>query len=453
MGDGGAELAECGEFSGFGHLASESIELGFGFIFFGDVAADELDVVVVVEFDGSSGDDEVSGLAGEGTYPVPVGEVALLEDLLIESVSVPGFLRGGEVCNVHAFEVLCGAAGHFDGASVEFDDSSGFRVDEDDGIGGLFEEGAVSVFGESEVFFDFFLVRDIVDDGEGAAELAVFVEYGGGGNEHGNESSVGRVTIEFVDGGFFLRSSICFFVVSGLTLGGEELVGAASDEVFAGVSRHLADAVADVDDAAVFVLEEESGGHGIDEESILFLALEEVSAFVFELFEAAVEASEFREGVCGVWWGWLVHGGWYVGIGCGNGGLHPTFFQAFEQSCKHPGDFFEFGAKLGVLELVDESVSVSNGKQRNTLLSRTAGNDEEALSIRLGEAAVAFGEIGGDGEGGAVELINQEVVSSREIFGEGGKAVGEIDCFLIDLKVFKHEGHRGHPAVRRAVEQ
>jgi len=49
------------------------------------------------------------------------------------------------------------------------------------------------------------------------------------------------------------------------------------------------------------------------------------------------------------------------------------------------------------------------------------------FAIGFCESAVAFGEVGRDGHGGAIELVGEEAVASREGFGDCEDVVGEVD--------------------------
>lgn len=41
-------------------------------------------------------------------------------------------------------------------------------------------------------------------------------------------------------------------------------------------------------------------------------------------------------------------------------------------------------------------------------------------------------DVGGYGEGGAVELIGEKTVAAGELLGKGGYPVGEVDGLLVD---------------------
>ena len=66
---------------------------------------------------------------------------------------------------------------------------------------------------------------------------------------------------------------------------------------------------------------------------------------------------------------------------------------------------------------------------------------KEVLAVGLGEAAVTLGYVGGDGEGGSVELTDQETVSPREFLGGLADFVGEVECLLVDEKLLEGERH------------
>ena len=42
---------------------------------------------------------------------------------------------------------------------------------------------------------------------------------------------------------------------------------------------------------------------------------------------------------------------------------------------------------------------------------------------------------------GAVQLVDEEIVASREALGESGHVVRQIDGLLVNLQVLEHEGH------------
>ena len=60
--------------------------------------------------------------------------------------------------------------------------------------------------------------------------------------------------------------------------------------------------------------------------------------------------------------------------------------------------------------------------------------------IGLSEAAVSLGEVCGDRDGGAIQLVDEKAVAAREAFGECSNFNGEVDGLLVDLELLEHEG-------------
>jgi hypothetical protein len=80
-------------------------------------------------------------------------------------------------------------------------------------------------------------------------------------------------------------------------------------------------------------------------------------------------------------------------------------------------------------------------QKRDAFLGRSAGDNEKIGAVAIGEAAIAFGKIGGDGKGRAVQLVGEEIVAARKCLGSRRDPVGQVHGFLVDLKIFEHEGH------------
>ena len=80
-------------------------------------------------------------------------------------------------------------------------------------------------------------------------------------------------------------------------------------------------------------------------------------------------------------------------------------------------------------------------EQRDALLHAATRDAEGVLPIGLREAAVALGDVGGDGQGGAVELVGQEEVPAGEALGQRADGVGEGDGLLVNLELLEGEGH------------
>ena len=72
----------------------------------------------------------------------------------------------------------------------------------------------------------------------------------------------------------------------------------------------------------------------------------------------------------------------------------------------------------------DDPVSIS--QQRHAFLDRTAGDAEEVFAVGFCEATVAFGDVGRNGQGCAVELVGKESVTAGEVLGSRADLVCEI---------------------------
>ena len=94
---------------------------------------------------------------------------------------------------------------------------------------------------------------------------------------------------------------------------------------------------------------------------------------------------------------------------------------------------------------LDKLLSSSKLEQWNAFLGRCAGNDEEIAPIGFGITAVSLGKIGCNGQGCPVQLIGKEIISARKGFGQAYNLLGEVDGFLVDVQIFKHERHVGNP--------
>lgn len=61
------------------------------------------------------------------------------------------------------------------------------------------------------------------------------------------------------------------------------------------------------------------------------------------------------------------------------------------------------------------------------------------------EATISFGEVGGNRQRRAVQLVDQKIIATRKGFGLGGTSIRKIHSLLIDLKVLEHESHLRDP--------
>jgi len=71
-------------------------------------------------------------------------------------------------------------------------------------------------------------------------------------------------------------------------------------------------------------------------------------------------------------------------------------------------------------------------EQWDAFLHGVAVDAEEVLAVGLCEAAVAFGDVGGNRKGGAVQLISEEAIAAGEVFGTPADWVCEINGLLVD---------------------
>jgi hypothetical protein len=117
------------------------------------------------------------------------------------------------------------------------------------------------------------------------------------------------------------------------------------------------------------------------------------------------------------------------------------FIQTVDEAADHLGNYFKLFAQSGVPGFVDKATPPSHLQQRYTFLGRSARNYEEVAAVGLGETPVAFGQIRGDGQGGPIQLIYEEVVTARKPLSECRDTVCQIDGLLVDLQVLEHEGH------------
>ena len=80
--------------------------------------------------------------------------------------------------------------------------------------------------------------------------------------------------------------------------------------------------------------------------------------------------------------------------------------HAGDQPADHLRDYLDPPAQLRVVGLLDEALTTCQLQKWDTFLGRGPGNDEKVCPIGFGETPLAFGEVGGDRDGGTVELID-----------------------------------------------
>ena len=73
-------------------------------------------------------------------------------------------------------------------------------------------------------------------------------------------------------------------------------------------------------------------------------------------------------------------------------------FQIIDQTAEHSRDFFQHRLQLFVVLRCQQLSAECQFHQRDTFLNGTSGDSEEIAAVGFGETAVAFCDVGGDGE-------------------------------------------------------
>lgn len=81
---------------------------------------------------------------------------------------------------------------------------------------------------------------------------------------------------------------------------------------------------------------------------------------------------------------------------------------------------------------LDQRLAGSKFQEWNAFLNAASCDSEEIASVGFGETAVAFRNIGGNGERCSAELVAQEEIAAREFTRDGANRVGEGDGLLVD---------------------
>jgi hypothetical protein len=63
------------------------------------------------------------------------------------------------------------------------------------------------------------------------------------------------------------------------------------------------------------------------------------------------------------------------------------------------------------------------------------------FAIGLRKPAIAFGDIGGDGERGSIQLIYEKAVTTGKLFGVLANTISEVDRFLVYDQFLEGESH------------
>ncbi len=88
--------------------------------------------------------------------------------------------------------------------------------------------------------------------------------------------------------------------------------------------------------------------------------------------------------------------------------------EPIDETADHLGDDLDPLAERRMSDLVHQPFAAGQFQQRHALLGRATGDDEEVLAIGLGKTPITLGQIGGDRQRGAVELIGKEIVAARK---------------------------------------
>jgi hypothetical protein len=98
-------------------------------------------------------------------------------------------------------------------------------------------------------------------------------------------------------------------------------------------------------------------------------------------------------------------------------------FQALDEPREHAGNLLERRLQRGMLIFRNQLSAAGHLKQRNALLRRATRVSEGVAPVGLGEATVAFADVGRDGEGCAIQLIDEEAVTGLEVLSTGADLV------------------------------
>ena len=82
---------------------------------------------------------------------------------------------------------------------------------------------------------------------------------------------------------------------------------------------------------------------------------------------------------------------------CRRGRLCLAVVQARDEPGEHPGDLLDVGLELPMVVPLKQVLASGQLEQWHTLLCAAAGDAEEVAAVGLREAAVALGDVGGDG--------------------------------------------------------
>lgn len=90
---------------------------------------------------------------------------------------------------------------------------------------------------------------------------------------------------------------------------------------------------------------------------------------------------------------------------------------------------------------LEQLLSCRKFQERHAFLDRATGDAKEVAAVGLREPPIAFGDVCGDGKGGAVQLIGKKKVAPRQTVRERADCIRESNCLLLNMKFLKSEGH------------
>lgn len=88
------------------------------------------------------------------------------------------------------------------------------------------------------------------------------------------------------------------------------------------------------------------------------------------------------------------------------------FVQAVDQAADHLGDAFEALSESEGRRFLHKPAPAGDLQQRHAFLRRSSGDGEEVSAVGLCETTIPLGQVGGDREGGAIQLVNEEAITA-----------------------------------------
>jgi len=254
-------------------LVARALEGQFGELAIGDIGEgdDAADDAVVAVAEGPGVDEQVSasvifekGFGGlDALAETEGGRIGGVWFSVVETES-----QRAAVFEVEGEEVVEGleegvAAAEFTGGAAGADDASAVVAD-DDGLGGLFEDGPGESFGGEDFVAAFLFGQVGDDDGDGVEGFGL---EGTGGDVDGNGGVVGELEDAF--GGLGGLGGGAEEGLEGVAVGGpEEGQDGGTDDVLDGQVDHFGEASVGVEDGAVGAEGDGAFGHVFDEDAV-----------------------------------------------------------------------------------------------------------------------------------------------------------------------------------------